>query len=210
MKTLYVLLLSLLSIPTMAADFESQMQQLQKNWALANYQTAEENLESVFAELEQQAVDLNEAHPSRAEVLIWHAIILSSDAGKNGGLSALGKVKQARELLLQAEKIDPRALEGSIYTSLGSLYYQVPGWPIAYGDDEMAQKYLQKALEINPQGMDANYFYADFLLQQGQSGKAKVYFEKALKAAPRINRPLADQGRKHEIREKLKRIESQT
>jgi hypothetical protein len=55
--------------------------------------------------------------------------------------------------------IDPRALQGSAYTSLGSLYYQVPGWPIGFGDDKRAEAMLLKALEINPDGIDPNYFY---------------------------------------------------
>jgi len=42
---------------------------------------------------------------------------------------------------------------------------------------------LKKALEINPDGIDANYFYGDFLLSQNQFQQAGNYFKKAL-AAP--------------------------
>ena len=69
-------------------------------------------------------------------------------------------VCSSKNLLLQAEKIDSNALNGSIYTSLGSLYYKVPGWPIGFGDNSKALIYLKKALQINPNGIDANYFYA--------------------------------------------------
>ena len=92
---------------------------------------------------------LVESYPDRAEPKIWLAIALSTDAGINGGLSALGEVKEARRLLESAEKIDPAALDGSIYTSLGSLYYQVPGWPIGFGNDDKAEAYLKQALAIN-------------------------------------------------------------
>ncbi len=39
-------------------------------------------------------------------------------------------MKEARASLEAALKIAPEALDGSAYTSLGSLYYQVPGWPL--------------------------------------------------------------------------------
>ncbi|QTG98208.1 tetratricopeptide repeat protein, partial [Vibrio furnissii] len=63
---------------------------------------------------------------------------------------ALSLVKEAKVLLEQVIETAPETLDGSAYTSLGSLYYQVPGWPIGFGDDDKAEAMLQKALEINP------------------------------------------------------------
>ncbi|WP_198262700.1 tetratricopeptide repeat protein [sulfur-oxidizing endosymbiont of Gigantopelta aegis] len=191
----------------MADSLDDTIHSLQKEWAIANYKTAEDDLEKVFADLTSKAVNAVSANPDKAEPLIWNAIIVSTDAGKNGGLGALGKVKEARELLLKAEKINPEALNGSIYSSLGSLYYQVPGWPLGFGDDDQAEIYLKKALALNPDGIDSNYFYGDFLLDNDKYQEAKTYFEKALKAPARATRPLADEGRRAEIKEKLKTIE---
>jgi len=182
--------------------------QLQKQWAIANYQTDATQTDKVFETLTQQAEKVVADFPNKAEPLIWQAIIISSDAGKNGGLSALGKVKQARELLKQAESLEPNALNGSVYTSLGSLYYQVPGWPLGFGDHEVAEKYLKKALKLNPNGIDPNYFYGDYLIEEGHYQQALNYLNKALKAKPRINRPLADKGRRSEIQDKIKKIQS--
>jgi Tfp pilus assembly protein PilF len=142
-------------------------------------------------------------HADRAEPLVWKAIILSSHAGAVGGLGALGKVKEARRLLEQAEAIDPEALDGSVYTSLGSLYYQVPGWPVGFGSDEQAEKYLKKALSVNPDGIDPNYFYGDYLLEQKRYREAVGYLEKALQAPDRPQRAVADEGRRNEARNKL-------
>ena len=47
-------------------------------------------------------------------------------------------------------------LDGSAYNSLGVLYYKVPGWPVGFGDKAKARELLQKALAINPKGIDAN------------------------------------------------------
>lgn len=187
---------------------------LQTAWAQANYQMPEAQLEPVFEGLTRRARAVVEHFPGRAEPLVWEAIIISSDAGKNGGLGALGKVKQARKLLLEAEKIDAGVLDGSIYTSLGSLYYQVPGWPIGFGDDEQAERYLRKALELNPHGIDANYFYGDFLLRQKRYREAVEYLAHALGAPPRPGRPVADAGRRQEAGSRLaiarEKAESQT
>ena len=55
-------------------------------------------------------------------------------AGAKGGLSALNLVKQAKGLYESALKLQPDALDGSAYNSLGVLYYKVPGWPVGFGD----------------------------------------------------------------------------
>jgi len=198
--------LLLLSNPIYADSMDEAIHYLEKQWAIANYETADGDLEKAFAQLTQKAQQTVIKYPQKSAPLIWNAIIVSSDAGKNGGFSALGKAKKSRRLLLEAEKINPHALNGSLYTSLGSLYYQVPGWPIGFGDDEKAEKYLKKALSLNPDGIDPNYFYGDFLLDQGKKEEASVYFNKALNAPVRRNRPVADRGRKKEIQEKLQSI----
>jgi len=185
------------------ADMNSGLAEIQHAWAVANYQTAADDQELAFEKLVAEARKLAEAHPDSAEPKIWLAIVLSTDAGITGGLGALGKVKEARKQLEAAAKINPDALDGSIYTSLGSLYYQVPGWPIGFGDDEQAEQYLKQALALNPDGIDPNYFYGDFMLEEGNYQQAVSYLEKAAAAAPRSGRELADKGRKAEVHEKL-------
>ena len=101
------------------------------------------------------------------------------------------------QLLERAEQLNPRALgDGSVYTSLGSLYSQVPGFPIGFGDPGKARAYLQKALAINPNGVDPNFFYGDFLFRQGDYAGAVKALERAMAAPPRPGRAVADQGRK--------------
>jgi tetratricopeptide (TPR) repeat protein len=179
---------------------------LQHSWAKAYYQVPEEQKESAFKELAAKAHQFTAANAGRAEPMVWEAIILSSYAKFAGGLSALGKVKDARDLLERAEKLNPTVLDGSVYASLGSLYYKVPRWPIAFGDKDKAREYLEKALHVNPTGIDPNYFYGDFLLEQGEYGKAREYLEKALAAPARPGRADADQGRRAEVEQDLEKI----
>lgn len=177
----------------------SDIAELQHDWAKTNYHTVKSAQEGAFEALAERAHRLSEQHANAPEALIWEAIILSGYAKAKGGLGALKQAEKARDLLLTAEKLNPKALQGSAYTTLGSLHYKVPGWPIGFGDKKKARAYLEKALQINPDGIDPNYFYADFLTEQGEYEKALQYFEKALAAPPRPGREDADAGRRQEI-----------
>lgn len=179
--------------------------ELQHGWAKAYYQVPEKQKEAAFKDLAAKAHQITATNPSRPEPMVWEAIILSSYAKFAGGLSALDKVKAARDLLEHAEKIQADVLDGSIYTSLGSLYYKVPRWPVAFGDKKKAREYLEKAVKLNPDGIDPNYFYGDFLLDQGDYAKAREYLEKALMAPARPGREDADQGRRAEIQQSLEK-----
>jgi tetratricopeptide (TPR) repeat protein len=184
---------------------DQAIRQLQRAWAETRYQTPADQQDTAYERLEKAAEMTTAQFPGRAEPLIWQAIILSSHAGASGGLAALTQVRRARTLLEQAEALDPGALDGSVYTSLGSLYYQVPGWPLGYGDDDQAEAYLQKALALNPDGIDPNYFYGDYLYQQARYAEAVDYLGRALAAPPRPGLELADQGRRAEAQSALER-----
>jgi tetratricopeptide (TPR) repeat protein len=190
----------LLSLPSFAltATGAQSLKQLQTRWAEINYQLPEAQREAAFAKLAGEAEAALKAEPQAPELLIWRGIILSTWAGAKGGLGALDLVKQARGQFEQAIKLDAKALDGSAYTSLGSLYYQVPGWPVGFGDDERAEQLLKQALSLNPDGIDPNYFYGDFLLGEKRYAEAEKALEKALAALPRPGREVADAGRRQE------------
>jgi tetratricopeptide (TPR) repeat protein len=191
-----------------AATMEDGIQELQQQWAMAKYRMEKDEQDKAFEDLTEKAQQLSNNYPSSAEPQIWQAIIISTHAGVSGGLGALSKVKHARELLEAAEKINAKALKGSVYTSLGSLYYQVPGWPLGFGDDDKAEAYLKKALSMNPDGIDPNYFYGDFLLEEGRYQEAVTYLQKAIDAPARPNRPVADAGRREEARAALQKAKA--
>lgn len=180
---------------------------LQREWAHIKYQVSDEQTQShELKKLADEAQQVINENPRRAEPKIWQAIILSTKAGIDGGLGALGTVKDAKALLEEALNLDERALDGSAHTSLGSLYYQVPGWPVGFGDNDEAEKHLKMALLINPNGIDPNFFYGDFLIEDDREDEARAYLERALMAPDRPDRPLADAGRRQEIKAKLAEI----
>ena len=203
MKRVLLVILCLAAQPLWAGNLETELADIQHRWAEIQYQVPEDLKEKAFEGLASEAEQFVAHYPDRAEPLIWQGIVLSTYAGAKGGLGALGLVKDARKSLEAALAIDPDALDGSAYTSLGSLYYQVPGWPLGFGDDDKARQYLQKALAINPDGMDANFFFGDFLLDQGEPERARRYLQKALEAPGRAGREVADAGRREEARNRL-------
>ena len=187
---------------------QQRLQQLQTRWAEINYRLPKDKREAAFAQLGAQAEEAVKAEPGAPELLIWRGIVLSTWAGAKGGLGALDLVKQAKASLEAALALNPRALDGSAYTSLGTLYYQVPGWPLGFGDDDRAGQLLQKALELNPNGIDPNYFYGDYLYRQKRYAEARTALLRAQAAADRPGRALADEGRRKEIRALLAKVDA--
>jgi tetratricopeptide (TPR) repeat protein len=185
------------------ASVEEAVVALQHEWEIIKYQTPEKEQEKRFEALAAKAHKASQAFPDRAEPLVWEGIIVSSWAGAKGGIGALGLAKRAKAHYEAAIKIKPDVLDGSAYNSLGVLYYKVPGWPLGFGSDKKAQELLQKALAVNPRGIDPNFFYGEFLVEQGKPGEAMTYLERALQAPPRPGRDIADAGRREEARKLL-------
>ncbi len=208
MKKFIIFTLALLTyLPSAyAQNMDESLFQLQKKWASVKYEIPEKQQKKPVIMLAKQAKKISQQNTGKAEPLIWQAIIISMKAGLDGGKAGLREAKAARELLLKAEKINPKALNGAIYTSLGALYYKVPGWPIGFGDKKLARKYLEKSLRMNPDGIDINYLYGEFLYQAGDYTKAKATLEHGLKVKPRIGQEVADKGRKAEIKDLLQKV----
>lgn len=202
------ILCALSYIPLAQAEtMDEAVADLQRQWAIVKYQTPDKDQQKkAITDLADKAKTVSNTYAGKAEPLIWEAIVVSTKAGIAGGIGALGDATRARDLLLQAEHIDPNALQGSVYTSLGSLYYKVPGWPIGFGDKNKAKEYLEKSLAMNPDGIDTNFFYGEFLFERGDYAKAKTVLEHAMNAPARPGREIADKGRKGEIQELLAKL----
>lgn len=206
--TLAVSAAALVPRPASAAPVDDAVRELQHDWETIRYKMPASERERRFADLAGKAHRVSESFPGRSEPLIWEGIIVSSLAGEKGGLGALGMVKQAKALYEQAIQIDGNALEGSAYNSLGVLYYKVPGWPVGFGDKKKANALLQKALAINPNGIDPNFFFGEYLAENGEPDQAVAFLEKALQAPPRPGRQIADAGRRDEARQLLEKLKS--
>ena len=197
-----------LSSVAQAAGVEDSVAEVQRDWEVIRYQVPAAEREKKFEALATKAHQVTEAFPGRSEPMIWEGIVVSSLAGEKGGLGALGLVKQAKSLYEAAIQVDGAALDGSAYNSLGVLYYKVPGWPIGFGDKNKARELLQKALSINPRGIDPNFFYGEYLVESKRPEEAVPYLERALQAPARPGRSIADAGRREEARTLLDRLKA--
>lgn len=205
-RTIFFLTLSAfyLYTPTISAsEFDLKLLEIQHEWAKANYDLKDDAQKEAFISLLDKSAAFTTANPNNAVSLIWNGIVNSTYAGVKGGIGALKYAKTAKQLFEDAIKIDPNALNGSAHTSLGTLYYKVPGFPVGFGNKKKAENHLIKALNINPTGIDANYFYGDYLISRKKYKEAIPVLEIALNAEDRPNRPLADKGRKEEIKSAL-------
>ncbi len=191
------------SNPAMDAD----VARIDNEWARIKYQVRDrdEQYRQMDA-LAQQAATVAARYPGRAEPLLWQGIVTSEEAGMTGAFRALGLARSARAILERAEAIDPRVDKGGVPMSLGVLYYRVPGFPIGFGSADKARNYLRTALALDPDGLDANYFYGDFLKSQGDYKGAAAYLQRALKAPVNPRRPTWDAGRRADVRAELAQV----
>ena len=187
----------------------TEVKQIQIKWETIKFTVPEGDQQTdQMAALGTEADAMAAQHPDRVEALIWAGVITSERASMVNPVSALSLANRARDTLEKAYKMSPTALDAGAPTSLGVLYYRVPGFPVAFGDKAKARKLLEEATATAPQGLDAWYFYGDFLLAQGEYKKAKAAFDHALAIPVHPDRPLWDKNRRLVIHEKLDQIQA--
>jgi tetratricopeptide (TPR) repeat protein len=186
------------------AAFDGELAAIQRDWDAAKYATPDKHARAAALEsLADRAAKLRSANPQRVEAATWEGIVLSTYAGEVSPFSAMKYAKAALEALERAERMNPAALHGGVYASLGALYSKVPGGFMGFGDDGRAAAYFQKALAVDADNLDNNFFYGEFLLDQGAYAQAATVLNHALEAPAVEARPVFDAGRRAEIRELL-------
>jgi tetratricopeptide (TPR) repeat protein len=197
-----------------AADLKAlnaDILRIAQTWAHIKFEDQNKDMQQKqIADLANRAAGLIRKYPDRAEPVIWQGILLSegaSMASEAGSMfTARSLAYRARDVLLKAEKMDPKALEAGAPTSLGVLYYRVPRFPIAFGDTDKARQFLKEAVRNAPDGLDANYFYGDFLAQQHDYANAIRVWHHALSLPRHPERPLWDKSRRLVIQQTLTKL----
>ena len=186
---------------------DAAVRRINDQWAHIRYQVADRNEQYRQLDvLAGEAAQVSARYPGRAEPLLWQGIVVSEDAARASVLRQLGFARSAREILEKAQGIDPNVADGGVKMSLGVLYYRVPGFPIGFGNTAKARALLEAALKQDPNGLDNNFFYADFLNDEGHPAQAKQYVQRGLQAPVNTARPVWDAGRRAEMRALLVKI----
>ncbi|TVV74464.1 hypothetical protein FOY91_09800 [Sphingomonas solaris] len=186
---------------------DAAVQHINDQWAHIRYQVR--NRDEQYRQLDVlagQAAQVAAHYPGRAEPLLWQGIVVSEEAARASVLRQLSLAGQARAILEKAQAIDPDVADGGVKMSLGVLYYRVPGFPIGFGSTAKARSLLEGALKQDPRGLDNNFFYADFLNDEGKPAQARTFVLRALQAPTNTSRPVWDAGRRTELRELLAKI----
>ncbi len=188
----------------MAEDLNDSLTKIESEWASIYYTTPKNKKAMAYVRLLDKTNNLVRLFPTAAEPIFWQAVVKASYAEQQDAFSALAAIHEVRDLLIKAININPKTMSGSAYVTLGTLYYRVPKWPISFGDDVAAKKMLETALEINPDGIDTNYFYGEYLMLHDKPDEALLYFKKALAAPSRTEQLYADNQLKAEVEQALK------
>lgn len=180
--------------PLSASAFEGEIFSLKNRWEHTVTQMPTNQREETLKALASEAEQLASQHPNEADVLIWQGIVLASYARERGGLGALGTAGDARDVLERAIEIDPTGGNGSAYVTLGALYDRAPGRPLGFGNSDTAERMFQRALELRPDGIDVNYYYAAFLKEEGNTQAAREHAQRAVNGTARENRQVSDEA----------------
>ena len=196
--------------PVSASDnpqMDAEVMRINNAWAHIRYQVKDRDAQfSQLASLANQAHQVTVRYPNKAEPLLWEGIVISEEAARASTFRQLGLASSARDVLAKAYSLNPRVADGGAAMSLGVLYYKVPGWPIGWGNTKKARFFFQQALLQDPRGLDNNFFYGDFLQQEGDKVHARQFLQRALQAAPTPGRPVWDSGRRAEVRALLAKL----
>lgn len=191
------------------AGYDEDLAALQQSWAKARYEMKGDEQQKALEQLIAEVDRFAQKNPDQADGYIWAGVVRGSLAESVNGLSALGIVKEGKANLEKALSIDPKAEDGYAYGVLGLMYSRVPSI-IAFGDKKKAKELLLKGVETSPDGMNTNYFLAQFLFEQGDYKQALPYAEHAAQATP--PRPpeqsLAVSHRQREIGELIEKIKA--
>lgn len=198
-----VVILLITLLPSVNAANDPIAVSLSEQWAKITYTQPENRRIQSYKKLYEEVRALEAQHPNNEEVLSWAGIITASYAGAKGGLGGLKLAKQARDYLQAAIDINPEVLHGGARTSLGVLYYQVPPWPVGFGNVNRAEKLLSESYQKHSSNMDVLFFYADFLHRQKRIEAARSILQKARSLPARPGRELLDSGRQRQIERKL-------
>jgi hypothetical protein len=192
-----------------AATPEEMLRMLRDRWSEIRYQLPETERAEQYHALALKAREVAESNPYLAEPFLWEGMALAAEAEARGGIRAYWLASKAKESLEESLKLDESAVHASAYTTLAMLHARGLLWPFGVGDKNglRAEKYFRRALIFDPQGIDPNFLYGEYLLGLYRLGEARVYLERALKAPLRPGREVADFGRREEAQMLLAKIE---
>jgi len=186
------LLVALVYSTAIAADLDQELAAIIRDYDSANYDSPNDDVKAkAFEAVAKRAESLAKQFPGRAEPLVWQG---QAQASQSAFERSLGLAKQARKTLEAAVAITPNQYAIEAYSTLGSMYANIPGFPISFGDKKKARALYEKALAINSESAGANLGYANLLFKTDDYAGAIKHATVALNAPPRPGRDKANKA----------------
>ena len=191
------------SIAWAAPPAEEIAETLKHEWEVIFYTMPSNRQAALYKEMLPKISAFKSEYPGHAEPIIMEAIIICSLAASEWSFSALDNVERARDMLIKAIALNPKAMEAAAYLTLGNLYFRLPRWPISFGDNNQARKYYEAAVLLYPDKVDTNYFLGDYWLSEGNYEKALYYLDKSNQAKINPKHEISDDHIMQEARTAL-------
>ena len=161
---------------------EHTVSELYQKWLALQVQIQIDDPLSKLVTLAIQAETLTKQYPLIPDFWALLGMIRAQQASLVSGLEGLKLAKQAKDMLQNALSLDPYVFYGVAYAELGWLYHRTPGWPFSFGSDKMAKHLFNKAVNINPRSIAANFRYAEYWFDQKDYAQAETFYEATLNA----------------------------
>jgi tetratricopeptide (TPR) repeat protein len=161
---------------------EHAVSELYQKWLALQVQIQIDEPLPKLVSLANQAEMLTKQHPLVPDCWALQGMIKAQQASLVSGLEGLKLAKQAKDMLQNALSLDPYVFYGVAYAELGWLYHRTPGWPFSFGSDKMAKHLFDKAVNINPRSIAANFRYAEYWFDQKDYAQAETFYKATLKA----------------------------
>ena len=187
-----------------AESLDASLSNIEDRYASAAIESDEKEKRRNLTKLLDDVRGLHASYPDRPEAAAWHGIVAQSYMDVRPNLSI---AKEARDALLDAESIDPLVLDGQVYAHLGALYSRTRSGFGGFGSSTRAIGYLWKAITVDPQGIEANYLYAELLYKEKNYTAARDALVKAAEAPVRPDHSRIDSARKMEVRDLLAAVQ---
>jgi tetratricopeptide (TPR) repeat protein len=125
----------------------------------------------------QQSIDDSEnalkLEPNNTAANFWKAAAIGKqglDIGISKALKNAHPMKDCLDIVLKKNEAYDNA---GAHRALGRLYYELPGWPISFGDNKLAREHLQKAVDLSPKTVSNHVYLAQVLIKLGEKDQAK-------------------------------------
>ncbi|RQW64491.1 hypothetical protein [Vibrio viridaestus] len=178
----------------------------QIRWAKCQYEMANQPAQEACFIHEIDFLSARSNKNMSDEMSVMLAVNYASLAGVYGGSKGLSLAREAKDRLEPIVQNTPNVLKGAALVTLGALYYRVPSWPISFGDDKKAGRYLAKAYDLDSKNLTTNYFYADYLVETGDKHRAIAILESVIVQQTSPESSVMVRGRINDIKELLSKI----